>query len=736
MLPLCRLLCRRSSSFGAGLAGRALPWRNASHALASSSSRSSLAATKALAANAPDAAKSQPTQRTASPRARLEALVEAALLSAFPDRELWKRAVVAPTADPRFGDYQCNNAMPLFARVKGAEGAPANPRATADAIVAALPPNDVVSNVSIAGPGFINFELSDAYLAEQVGTLVGRRSLEAGEPVGPGADADADAGDAFLASRLASAAVGMAAWAPPAPCGRAVVDFSSPNVAKEMHVGHLRSTILGDCLCRVLEFAGTHVIRLNHVGDWGTQFGMLIQHMDEAAMPSDQSVGDLQVLYREAKGRFDSEDDFKRRAQEAVVKLQGGSEPHRKRWETICDASRKEVRPSRPRTHPPSKPKPTHTRTPPNKVTDTDTLCSVCLQFDAIYSRLGVTLEERGESFYNDALAPLVGELLASGIAERSDGAVCIFVDGIKVPLIIQKSDGGFGYATTDLAAIKQRVKEEQADWIIYITDSGQAQHFKGIFAAARKCGWVAPAGKEAGGGKGGKGGEGGEGGEGGGPRVDHVGFGLVMGEDGRRLRTRSGDAVRLADLLDEAVARCEAQIRERQPSASDGEVRRAAECMGYGAVKYADLKQNKATDYEFSYDRMLDLKGNTAVYLQYAHARICSILRKAGGGVGKGKGEGEGAYGLIAVTDPAERALLLALCQFPEAVQDTLEDLAPNRLCEYLYGLTGKFTDFYGACQVLGSEEEQSRVQICVATLWVIRKCFELLGMVPLNRI
>ena len=590
--------------------------------------------------------KSQVSGRTRGVKRCLESLLSDALTAAFPGKE-WEEVVIVPTANPKFGDYQCNNAMPLFAKIKGTEGAPANPREVATAILESIPSNDLLEEVSIAGPGFINLKLKDALLEKQVGTLFG------------------------------SGGGGIEGWAPQPCCDCAVVDFSSPNVAKEMHVGHLRSTIIGDTLARALEYTGVKVKRLNHIGDWGTQFGMLIQHMQEEDIPADAPVSDLMRLYKDSKVRFDGEADFKKRAQEAVVSLQSGSEESTSRWNKICDASRKE--------------------------------------FNKIYDRLGIEIEERGESFYNPFLKELVDDLKGKGVAELSDGAICIFVDGTDVPLIIQKSDGGFGYATTDLAALKHRLDEEKADWIIYVTDSGQSQHFAGVFSAAKKCGWlIEPADF---------------------PRVDHVGFGLVLGEDGKRLRTRSGDIVKLVDLLDEAVSRCKEQLLERDNdfSIDDEKINLIAQHMGYSAIKYADLKQNKQSNYEFSFDRMLDLKGNTAVYLQYAHARVCSILSKAKAANGEGYTVDAGG---IKVTCDSERALLATICQFPEALESAIEDLAPNRLCDYLYTLTSKFTDFYGECQVIGSEEEGSRILICEATLKVIKKCFHLLGMEPLDRI
>ena len=504
---------------------------------------------------------------------------------------------------------------------------------------------------SIAGPGFINVTLSRPWLAERVGGLLRH---------------------------------GAAPWAPPVPGGRrtAVVDFSSPNIAKEMHVGHLRSTILGDTLSRCLEFAGARVLRLNHVGDWGTQFGMLIEHLnDQPGGAAGASIGDLQAFYKASKKRFDEDAAFKARAQAAVVRLQAGAPEARAAWARICDVSRAE--------------------------------------FDAIYAALGVRLTERGESFYNDLIPARLEELAAKGISTVSDGAQCVFTPGSSTPLIVRKSDGGFNYASTDLAALWHRVNVERADWIIYVTDAGQGSHFAQVFEACRAAGWLPPAGETAPGAV----------------RVDHVGFGLVMGDDGKRFRTRSSETVRLADLLDEAKARCLAQMRERggREDASEAELETAAAAMGYGAVKYADLNQNRATNYTFSFDRMLDLKGNTAVYLLYAHARINSIVRKSGldpAAVAAG--------GPLALGAPEEVALALALARFPEAVEAVLVELMPNRLTDYLYDLSAKFNEFYAVCTVLGSPEQASRLQLCEATALVMRQCFELLGIeyAPLMRL
>ena len=467
--------------------------------------------------------------------------------------------------------------------------------------------------------------------------------------------------------------LGAASWAPPPPAGvrRAVVDYSSPNIAKEMHVGHLRSTILGEALANALAFCGVAVLRLNHVGDWGTQFGMLIEHLaDQGGAAEGASVGDLQAFYKASKRRFDEDADFKARAQAAVVRLQAGGEEETQHWAALCEVSRTE--------------------------------------FQRLYQRLGVDgLQERGESFYNALIPARLAELEAAGVSTLSDGAQCVFTPGCATPLIVKKSDGGFNYASTDLAALWQRVREERADWLVYVTDSGQATHFQQVFDAARAVGWLPPSAEAL-------------------PRVTHCGFGLVLGEDGKRFRTRSTETVRLADLLDEAKARSLAQLSQRAAASegewSEAELEAAAEAMGVAAVRYADLNANRASNYTFSFDRMLDFRGNTAVYLLYAYARLRSILRKAGEA-----GAGDAPPVLAA---PEEAALALALCRFPEAVEAVVEELMPSRLTEYLYELSARFNEFYGACVVLGSEEQASRLALVRSTEAVMREAFRIVGI------
>eukprot|EP00199_Chlamydomonas_sp_CCMP681_P000318 CAMPEP_0119106360 /NCGR_PEP_ID=MMETSP1180-20130426/4070_1 /TAXON_ID=3052 ORGANISM="Chlamydomonas cf sp, Strain CCMP681" /NCGR_SAMPLE_ID=MMETSP1180 /ASSEMBLY_ACC=CAM_ASM_000741 /LENGTH=596 /DNA_ID=CAMNT_0007091677 /DNA_START=206 /DNA_END=1996 /DNA_ORIENTATION=- len=585
-------------------------------------------------------------------RSQIAELFSQALATAYPNLPD-EEPIITPCSNIKFGDYQCNNAMQLFGKLKGTPGAPKAPRDVANALLAALPPNDLIVETSLAGPGFINLKVSRPFLSKRISDMLSG---------------------------------GMQQFAPQLAGKRCIVDFSSPNVAKEMHVGHLRSTIIGDTICKTLEFCGADVLRLNHIGDWGTQFGMLIQHMSELRPEGlgeeggkDEDVSDLMQLYRAAKARFDLEEDFKIRAREMVTRLQGGDVTVTRAWQRICASSRKE--------------------------------------FQALYDRLGVTVQERGESFYNPMLKDIVKELTDKGVAQLSEGATCVFVEGQTVPLIVQKSDGGFGYASTDMAAIKHRIYNEKGEWLIYVTDAGQSQHFDMIYAAGRMAGWREGVdGRLA-------------------PRIDHVPFGLVLGEDGKKFKTRSGDVVRLVELLDEAKARCTANIRERWAEGGkvvdEAELEAASSAMGYGAVKYADLKNHRQTNYKFSYDAMLDLKGNTAVYLLYAHARIAGIVRKAGQDV-----DALASTTSITLDHPKELALALYLVKLPEALEDALDELAPNRLTDYLYELSEHFNAFYVDCKVIGSEQESSRLLLCEAVAKAMRQVFSLLGVTPLYRI
>lgn len=437
---------------------------------------------------------------------------------------------------------------------------------------------------------------------------------------------------------------------------KVVVDFSSPNIAKEMHVGHLRSTIIGDTLSNVLTFAGHDVLRLNHVGDWGTQFGMLVEHLrdeyPEALLNNnnqDVDLGDLVTLYKAAKKRFDVDEEFKVRAREGVVKLQAGDAESLAAWESLCRASR--------------------------------------VEYQKIYDRLNIVgLHERGESFYNPYLEGVVTELQNLGLAVESEGATAVFLegyanrDGSPLPMLVRKSDGGFNYATTDLAAVRHRVQfdpnegGEKADRVLYVTDAGQSQHFEMVFAAAKKAGFVPDT-----------------------VSLEHVPFGLVQGEDGKKFATRSGDTVKLKDLLDEAVRIAGEDIKSRMadhPGESEltDALSDVAKTVGIGAVKYADLSMNRESNYKFSYGRMLSLNGNTAPYMLYAYARICGIVRKATGQSEENKIIWPEAASTILITHDSEKQLVRNLVKLPDILSEVEMELYPNRLCDYLFETSQKF--------------------------------------------
>jgi len=543
--------------------------------------------------------------------------------------------LVRAAGDPRFGDYQANGVMPLAKEL----GRP--PREVAQRVVEALHVEDLCDPPEVAGPGFINLRLRPEFLA--------RRLLDvAADPDRLGVD--------------------------PTECPQNVlVDFSSPNIAKEMHVGHLRSTIIGDAICRVLDFQGHTVIRQNHIGDWGTQFGMLCAMLERRAQRADGGVDDAlpsslnesEELYRQAKQLFDTDPAFQERSRQAVVGLHRGEQTWLERWRMLVEQSRR--------------------------------------QYQKVYDRLGVTLrpeDERGESAYQPMLPQVVEDLKAAGLAVESEGAVCVFAEGFKnkqgepLPFIIQKSDGAYLYATTDLAAIRYRVDGLQADRIIYVTDFRQAQHFAMLFATARMAGWAPD-------------------------HVDlqHITFGTMLGEDGRPFKTRSGGTVKLAELLDEAVDRAMAIVQEKNPDLPDDGKRRIAEAVGIGAVKYADYSTNRESDYVFSFDRMLAMEGNTAPYMQYAYARIKSIERKAAGRDVDIQGELAG-LDTVALTDPAEVDLAKHLVRYGEAVAATAKEWRLNLLTQYLYDLAQKFSAFYTNCPVLGAAPGQRGVRLLLCDL------------------
>ncbi|MCP9775387.1 arginine--tRNA ligase [Cyanobium sp. WAJ14-Wanaka] len=601
----------------------------------------------------------------------LEAQLRSAMERAFPQAAETALAAgqpldpqLAPASKPEFGDFQANGALPLAKPLALA------PRAIAQAIVhqLALDPAflELCLEPVIAGPGFINLTLRPELLAAEVAQRLGDPRL--GVP---------------------SVAEAPGAAAPSAPV---IVDFSSPNIAKEMHVGHLRSTIIGDALARVLEFRGHAVLRLNHVGDWGTQFGMLITHLKQVAPQALETadavdLGDLVAFYREAKARFDEDETFQTTSREEVVKLQGGDPVSRQAWQLLCEQSRRE--------------------------------------FQKLYDQLDISLDERGESFYNPHLPAVVSDLDAAGLLVVDDGARCVFLEGVSgkdgkaLPVIVQKSDGGFNYATTDLAAIRYRFGAtplgDGAGRVIYVTDAGQANHFAGVFQVAQRAGWI-PAGNT----------------------VEHVPFGLVQGEDGKKLKTRSGDTVRLKDLLDGAVERCEADLRRRLEEEGRQEeeafIQHAATTVGLAAVKYADLSTNRITNYQFSFERMLALSGNTAPYLLYAVVRIAGIARKGGD---LGGDEGGEAVSDLSFSEPQEWALVRHLLQFDAVIAEVEEELLPNRLCTYLFELSQVFNRFYDQVPVLKADPQarRSRLALCRLTTDTLKLGLGLLGIPTLER-
>ncbi len=586
----------------------------------------------------------------------LETQLRAAMQRAFPDAAASGQGFdpqLAPASKPEFGDFQANGALPLAKPL----GQP--PRKIAEAVVEQLKADpaftELCQDPQIAGPGFINLTLKPERLAAEVQARLGDQRL------------------------------GVPAVEQAAPV---VVDFSSPNIAKEMHVGHLRSTIIGDSLARVLEFRGHPVLRLNHVGDWGTQFGMLITHLKQVAPEALDTadavdLGDLVAFYREAKKRFDEDEAFQTTSREEVVKLQGGDPVSLKAWGLLCDQSRRE--------------------------------------FQKIYDRLDIRLSERGESFYNPYLEGVVKDLDASGLLVVDDGARCVFLEGVSgkdgkpLPVIVQKRDGGFNYATTDLAAIRYRFGDapqgDGARRVVYVTDAGQANHFAGVFQVARRAGWLPD-----------------------GARLEHVPFGLVQGEDGKKLKTRAGDTVRLRDLLDEAVERAEADLRRRlqeeERSEDEAFITQVATTVGLAAVKYADLSQNRITNYQFSFDRMLALQGNTAPYLLYAVVRIAGIARKGGD-------LEAGSTAPLQFSEPQEWALVRELLKFDAVIAEVEEELLPNRLCTYLFELSQVFNRFYDQVPVLKAEgpARSSRLALCRLTADTLKLGLGLLGIPTLER-
>ena len=549
---------------------------------------------------------------------------------------------VVQSTQAKFGHYQCNSSMKLTKVLNK------NPREIAENILKHIDLNDshgkpLIKEFSIAGPGFINVTIDTHFLSHYVNQMLSDKQL------------------------------GVEGSSQPQ---RIIIDFSSPNTAKEMHVGHLRSTIIGDCLARLFEFLGDDVLRLNHIGDWGTAFGMLIAYLKQQApqVLSRQETTDLTHLvtwYKASKALFDADPAFKKTSQLEVVALQRGDPESIQAWNIICDISRK--------------------------------------AYQEIYDLIDVTVEERGESFYNPMLADTVTDLESKGLVTISEGAKCIFMDGFQnregepLPLMIQKSDGGYNYDTTDMAAIRHRITDEKADRIIIVTDAGQAQHFRMIFKAAELAGYLDP--KKV--------------------RVDHVPFGLVLGSDGKKFRTRSGDTERLLDLLNTAITEANKILEERSLEMPLEQREQLAKALGISAIKYADLSCSRTSDYTFSYERMLRFEGNTAAFLMYAYVRTAGIKRKIQTSIDFTR-----INHAINLEHPTEIALGMHLAQFGEVLQIVANELTPNRLTDYLYLLAEKFNAFFRDCRVEGSNEQSSRLHLSELTARVLHQGMDILGL------
>ena len=544
------------------------------------------------------------------------------------------------TKDRSHGDYATNLALML------AKPAQKKPRELAELLIANLPSDAAISRMEIAGPGFINFFQADDLLGRQ------------------------------LSSALADSRLNIA---PANPAQTVVVDYSGPNLAKEMHVGHLRSTIIGDAVARTLEFLGHRVVRQNHVGDWGTQFGMLLALFEELPGDAGQQLSDLEAFYRDAKKRFDASEDFANRARALVVKLQSGDADCLALWQRFNEVS-----------------------------------LSHCFE---VYERLGVSLGRehvRGESAYNPMLAEVVAELEQKGLLSESEGARCVFLeqfrnkDGDPLPVIVQKQDGGFLYATSDLAALRYRQKEFGANRMLYFVDQRQALHFQQVFEVARRAGFVNAD-----------------------TDLVHMGFGTMNGPDGKPFKTRDGGTVKLIDLLNEAEQRALALVQEKNPQLDQSTLEDIARQVGIGAVKYADLSKSRQSDYIFNFDQMLSFEGNTAPYLMYAWTRIASIFRKA-------ELDGDALQGAIDPQTEQEIALGNHLVQFAEVLQQVVDKGLPHMLCSYLYELAGLFSSFYENCPVLNAEDaavRQSRLCLAALTARTLKQGLSLLGINTLER-
>ncbi|MFF2194207.1 arginine--tRNA ligase [Streptomyces sp. NPDC058157] len=571
----------------------------------------------------------------------VEQRVSDALASALPE---------AGATDPLLrrsdrADFQANGILALAKKAK------ANPRELATTVVEAIPTGDLIKEIEVSGPGFLNITVSDEAIVK---TLAARAADDRlGVPLSPTA-------------------------------GTTVIDYAQPNVAKEMHVGHLRSAVIGAAMVEILEFTGEKVVRRHHIGDWGTQFGMLIQYLlehpheldhkdGEGEASGEEAMSNLNRLYKASRALFDSDEEFKTRARARVVDLQAGDEETLALWQRFVDESK--------------------------------------IYFYSVFNKLDMDIQDPdvvGESGYNDMLVETCKLLEESGVAVRSNGALCVFFDEYKgpdgnpTPLIVQKSDGGFGYAATDLSAIRDRVGNLKADTLIYVVDARQSLHFKMVFETARRAGWLNED-----------------------VKAVQLAFGTVLGKDGKPFKTREGETVRLVDLLDEAVERAASVVREKAQDLTEEEIAERGAQVGIGAVKYADLSTSASRDYKFDLDQMVSLTGDTSVYLQYAYARIQSILRKAG--------EARPAAHPELELTASERALGLHLDGFGELVAEAASEYAPHKLAAYLYQLASLYTTFYAECPVLKAdtpEQVENRLFLCDLTARTLNKGMSLLGI------
>jgi len=549
---------------------------------------------------------------------------------------------VRQSAKVQFGDYQANGVMAVAKKL----GMP--PRQVAELVLSHLDLNGIASKVEIAGPGFINIFLEPAFLADHVNQA------------------------------LASDRLGVSQPEPQT----VVIDYSAPNVAKEMHVGHLRSTIIGDASVRTLEFLGHKVIRANHVGDWGTQFGMLIAFLElkQQENAGEMALADLEEFYRAAKAHYDEDAAFAERARNYVVKLQGGDEYCREMWRKLVDITMTQ-----------------------NQLT---------------YNRLNVTLtrdDVMGESLYNPMLAGIVADLKAQGLAVESEGATVVFLDEYKnkegdpMGVIIQKKDGGYLYTTTDIACAKYRFETLHADRVLYYIDSRQHQHLMQAWTIVRKAGYVPDS-----------------------VPLEHHMFGMMLGKDGKPFKTRAGGTVKLADLLDEALERARRLVAEKNPDMPADELEKLANAVGIGAVKYADLSKSRTTDYVFDWDNMLAFEGNTAPYMQYAYTRVLSVFRKAG------LDESALSEAPVILTEDREVQLAARLLQFEETLTVVAREGTPHVMCAYLYDLAGLFSGFYEHCPILSAEDDatrQSRLKLALLTAKTLKQGLDTLGIETVER-